>query len=289
MFNRIKYYLPAPTRTSPPDGPILLGNIIASPIVPEEYLNDLTPNPVVTAIKPLEAYKIGCKISMRKHNAMSIGFNAQVLPMIGFGGDIEGGRNTSSSDVISAERIDTYWFNPNKEQIVQSVADTGVRSYVEATKYRQPVFLITGIMVARKTSVSQTSTKDIHFHTQIGVDLTSLGAPVNLGPQGSIAGGHEDEVSSDESSDFVLAYRLMKIKITRKAAVSSTKYQKGALYSEPETSLSVGPEEDSYVTTIETEDVIAKDLNSGGSIEMVEGGDDMVETASIVKNEPLDG
>jgi hypothetical protein len=276
MANRIKSYIPAPTRDSPPEGPILLGNIIASPDVPEECLNKVAPSPIMNDVKPFEAHKIRWKDSTSKHSKMSGGIFAQVLQVVGLGGDIGGGRTGSSSDGISAERVDTYWFNPKEENINASIEDPGVKAYLVATKHHHPIFLITGIMVARGASAIQTSMKGNHFQTQIGVDLTSVGAPVTMGPKGSVSHGHEREFSFDKASDFVLAYRLMKIRVTRKAEVSSKRYHEGALHSTSEMPVSEEQENNSYITTVVAEDVGAKDLNGGG-IEIIEGDDKSVE------------
>lgn len=282
MAKRTKTYIPAPTRDSPPDGPILLGNIIASQYVPEECLNLEIPNPVMKDIRPLEAHKIGWQDCTENQRDDSCGVYAQILQIMGVGGDVGGGRKGSNYDELFVERMDTYWFNPSEGNINRSIEDPCVRAYMAKNGYHQPVFLITGIMIARGASVLQNSMKRCFFHTQIGADLTAVGAPVTIGPKGSFSRRVKREIAYEKSSDFVLAYRLTKIKVTRKDKISYTKHTQGALYSRSKLEQQPEEQEDesSYTTTVNFEDVGASDLNSDG-IEIIDGENDFLEMVSL--------
>ena len=267
MANRIKSYILAPTLESPPEGAILLGNIIASPDAPEVNLNKRIPNQCMENMKILEAHKRGWKNEQGAHHNISGGVFAQFLQMIGLGGDIDGGHRGSSHHRISAEQMDIYWFNPDVTDIERSIEDSGVKEYLNFNNYRRPVFLITGLMIARGASAVHQWMKDGFLHTKFGVELTAIGAPVTVGPKASSTSGSDREIAFDQTSDFVLAYRLTRIKCTRTARVSSKEHTVGALYGmNPER---YSPQHDydySDTITLEIEDITAAYLGASGII-----------------------
>ena len=83
----------------------------------------------------------------------------QFLQIIGLGGDIGGGYKGHHHDELRAERMDTYWFNPDESHINRCVEDPGVKAYLAMNRYHQPVFLITGLMIARGASAIQKQMK----------------------------------------------------------------------------------------------------------------------------------
>ena len=267
MANRIKSYILAPTLESPPEGAILLGNIIASPDTPEASLNTQIPNQFMENMKILEAHKRGWKDEQGAHHNISGGVFAQFLQMIGLGGDIDGGHEGSSHHRISAKQMDIYWFNPDASDIEKSIEDSGVKKYLDFNNYRRPVFLVTGLMIARGASAVHHSMKGAFLHTKIGIDLTAAGAPVTVGPKASLTSHRDRDIAFDEASDFVLAYRLTRIKCTRTARVSSKEHTKGALYgTNPERYDLQHDDDDSDTTTPEIEEVTAAQLGASAII-----------------------
>ena len=263
MANRIMTYILAPTRDSAPDDLILLGNIIISPHSPEERLNEEIPISFMKDIQPSTSHKEGWKDSQGRHHNLSGGIFAQFLQMVGLGGDIDGGHDSRDQNQLFVEKMDTYYFYPTDAQINKSIKDPGVQRYLEKNHYHQPVFMITGLMIARGASAVQSSLKSHVFRTKIGIDLTAIGAPITVGPKFSMSGGRDRDLAWEKSSDFILAYRLTRIKIIRSGVFKYKKYNKGALYNSE--TAAVGDEENEELETLQTEwrDLSADDMEVG--------------------------
>ena len=223
-----KTYIAAPTRSTPPDGPILLGNIIASPRNPEDSLNDN--EPVSLNNNYFRAYEKGWSHKTEHHHDTSGGFFTQFFQIDGLGSDIDFQHKSSKAEELSGD-LEISWFNPQKPYINQSIQHSGVQSYLESNKFREPVYMITGVMVLRGAAALNKNIKERGFHTQVGVDLSALSVPVSVGPKLGVSGGTQNEVASSEISDFVLAFRLTRIKVKRDGRVESDRYTKGASYS----------------------------------------------------------
>ena len=231
MSNKIKTFILAPTRITPPDGPITLGNIIASPQYPEEKENE---EPPVTKTQEIEVYedrKKGWKDDQAEYHKIEGGLFAQLLRVAGIGGELDLRLGGSQNDTLSAVTLDTYCIYPTRSQFQQSVQDPGVKLYLDSNKlWKPPVYMITGLMVARGAAAINKALKERSMYTQTGVGLAAVGAPITAGAKIAASGGQKNEISFDESSGFVLAYQLTRIKVKRNGKVETDRYTKGALY-----------------------------------------------------------
>ncbi|KAG8529012.1 uncharacterized protein KY384_006701 [Bacidia gigantensis] len=176
--------------------------------------------------------------------------------------------------------MDTCWFNPTKQYIADSVLDPGVQTYIKENKRRRPVYMITGLMIARGASASKKSMVDKGLHAQFGVDFSAIGVPAALGPKIEVASGKEQTIHFDHATDFVLAYRLKKIKVKAKGAIKSKPYNTGALF-DSDVKESALPVDTSWdIDDIEAEDVTA-DLLDGGSTSHVARFDEECELVAL--------
>ena len=229
MANPTRTYILAPTRDTPPEGPICLGNIIASPKDPEEKENRDPPRERLGDNQTYNARKSGWSDIDTAQHRVEGGFFAKFLSVFGIGGEVSLKHAGSSSTSLSATFVDTCWFNPTKLYIEESIQDPGVRSYIEANRWRSPVYMITGLMIVRGASASKSAMAEQGMHTQFGVDITA-GVPLTVGPKSDLERSKERTMLFDHASDFVLAYRLRKIEVKQGGTVKSKKYTKGALY-----------------------------------------------------------
>ena len=229
MANPSRTYILAPTRDTPPDGPICLGNIVASHKDPEEKENHNPPRERLGDNRTYSARKSGWSDIDTARQTVEGGFFAKFLSVFVFGGEASLRHVRYSSTSLSAAFMDTYWFNPTKQYIEESIQDPGVKSYIEENKWRNPVYMITGLMIVRGASASKSAMAEKGIHTQFGVDITA-GVPLTLGPKLDLETSREQTMLFDHASDFVLAYRLRKIKVKQSGTVKSKQYSKGALY-----------------------------------------------------------
>ena len=271
MANSSRTYILAPTRDTPPEGPICLGNIIASHKDPEEKENQNPPRERLGDNQTYNARKSGWSDIDNARHTVEGGFFAKFLSVLGIGGEASLKHAGSSSTSLSAAFMDTCWFNPTKQYIEESIQDPGVRSYIEENRWRIPVYMVTELMIVRGASASKSAMAEKGIHTQFGVDITA-GVPLTLGPNMDWDKSREHNILFDHASDFVLAYRLRKIKVKQDGTVKSKKYTKGALY---DSDLQNDVDIDRHcweASQINDEEYAAESANGSSSIIIPDGG-----------------
>ncbi|KAF2815768.1 uncharacterized protein BDZ99DRAFT_514413 [Mytilinidion resinicola] len=215
MASKPCYFL-APTRTCPPEGPIRLSGIISSPSLPDEPINTSTP--------PLESCSIFThnQRNWTSWNAKSksgrIGVWGSFLQSIlGAGGDLGNMR--------------TNWFVPSQEYIELAIWEESVRRYIIANKFRERLFMITGVMIASGASGVSKVIQDQGFYTHAGVDATLFsGVPLGAGPEYECHRTARTEAEFGDVDDFVFAFRLRQIKVKKTGEVKHAQYNKDALF-----------------------------------------------------------
>ena len=106
-----------------------------------------------------------------------------------------------------------------------------VKRYIERSKIRKPVYIISGLKIVRGGKIKSSKTRGHGGTLSVGIDGTALAAPVEVGPEFEVQRAKGEDVEWGGSDDFVFAYRLSRIKVKRKTGeVKEEKYVKGALY-----------------------------------------------------------
>jgi hypothetical protein len=163
----------------------------------------------------------------------SVGIFAQSLAMIfGLGGDIATNFAREDSTVWRFKKLETNFIVPNQKYIEESMAVEEVKKYFEAKENKnKSAFMITGVKIARGAEAGYFRAREIGGDGSAGFDGTGAGVPVSAGPTMSLTRRTVDNESFSGSSDFVFAYRLIKIYRNRKTGtVSGKDHVKGALY-----------------------------------------------------------
>ena len=234
----IKTYILAPTRDTPPDGPIALGNLITSPRFPEERQNTSPPPPLEGANRVYESHKDGWRSTQAHSRTVGGGVFGEFLQLAGLGSaDVDGTHTRGQKRSLYARALDTYWFNPDAAYLQRCLKDEGVRAYLgEQHRWRHPggppLYAVTGLMVARGASETVSAMRERGLHAQVGADLTAVGAPVTVGPKVEVSGSREEEGGFDGASDFVFAYRLKWLKLKSDGRIKSGAYTKSATYAD---------------------------------------------------------
>ncbi|KAJ5747484.1 uncharacterized protein N7511_009180 [Penicillium nucicola] len=103
------------------------------------------------------------------------------------------------------------------------------------SRYRKPLYIITGLKIVRgaKTAVTR---RERGVGAQLGVEVDGTiwsggTVPLGGGPELDIGRSKSQEVSWKESGDFVLAYRVRKIKVNKRTngVTRDEDYIKGAM------------------------------------------------------------
>ena len=216
----------------PPEGPIALGSIIYDPKRPDRSLN----GPDRVYIHPgavYHAYKDDWKDSRRKGRDGRGGVWASFLQLIlGIGGDVQVGKSHITGELYSCKRLETQFFQPDDQYLRESLRSPGVQVWTEGSRFtRKPIYMITGLKIARGISAETSIKREHGLEGNIGVDGTSSGAPVSVGPEVRWALNNEEGVSFAGSSDCVFAFQLIRICWrNRDDRVSQKGYNRGAMF-----------------------------------------------------------
>ncbi|KAF1353426.1 hypothetical protein BDV97DRAFT_367033 [Delphinella strobiligena] len=223
-----KCYFLAPTRDTPPDGRIALGNIIASISDPEDSINDLDP----LACPPSSVHRsclTNWKSERTKSQAKKGGVWSGFLQAVGVGGELSLTRTSSRTDAYEFKKLTTTYFVPTKQYIEKSISDPAVKNWMLFNR-GAPLYMITGVKVASGATFMTELAKERGFRFQLGIDATPLGVPLTAGPNFDIWNSSKESESSETESDFVFAFRVREILYKQKGGIDSKDYVKGAMY-----------------------------------------------------------
>ncbi|KAF8849891.1 hypothetical protein BDZ45DRAFT_809578 [Acephala macrosclerotiorum] len=227
-------YFLAPSCDFPADGLIALGSIIVHPKTPQKSLNHRDNQRVAVPANDLqESFKDNWEdvIKTARHNKVALW--ASFLQMIlGFGTGVSVGVKQGRDDIYKFRQLETKFFEPDAAYIENSLKAEGVIAYISATRCKKPVYMITGVKIARGASVTSKTLKGYEAMLKVGFDGTTLtGVPISGGPKVETNSTKEREVKFDNGSDYVFAYRVVKIQLSEDGNVKGHKdYVKGALF-----------------------------------------------------------
>ncbi len=94
----------------------------------------------------------------------------------------------------------------------KSMNSAGVKNFSEAGRYKKPVYLITGLKIARGASKIGSETVGCGGKGKLGFDGTSYEVPVTVGPKVKVSSSKTNAVCFEGAEGFAFAIRLRKIK-----------------------------------------------------------------------------
>ena len=195
---------------NPPEIRIRLGQLIADPRKPDEYLGDgpLPPGPKDTKI----AGRMEERIIYDSKNARNVdlGFSASVLSTLPFklGGDKQKS-NDSRLEINSAEEqlfvpSDTYVLNSIKQpKVLRALAESG---------YSKSVFMLVGLKIASAGSITHEMKRGGGGGFDVTVPGAIIGGSVHVGAEAKINMTSGVLQKKTVSYPFVFAYRLREIR-----------------------------------------------------------------------------
>ena len=222
-----KSYLLAPTRDNPPNGPIALGNIIASPSAPEDRLN---PTPTLLNLPIHESYQTNFLSEVSRYKAGKIGIWTSFLQSLGIGIDLSINYEIANTEKFEFESLETRFFTPDRQFVERSMEGDDVQEFIKKSKFKANVYMIIGIKIARGASVTSTKLREKGLHVQFGVDATPMGVPLSIGPNVEVEGGPRESTAFESAEGFVFAYRLREVFYSRKQGLVIREYNKGAIF-----------------------------------------------------------
>jgi hypothetical protein len=235
MSNLVKTYFLAPNfdLAPPPFGPLFLGSVIADPKNPAR---SMTRDNRIAIPSPGESIHHSLKLNWSVTRAQlregKIGIWASSLAaFLGTGADAEISISHDTDEIYRCERLETEYFQPDETYIYKALQVPRVKSYIEKSWLGKPVYMITGLKVARGATAESGEGRGSTSNVKIGVHGTPAVVSVSGGLKLNGKVERKERISWEGSSDFVFAYRVIRIKSKKKDGTFTDKdYNNGALY-----------------------------------------------------------
>jgi hypothetical protein len=221
-----KTYFLAPSFDYVPDRYIDLGRIIADPTDPGTSLNPDSPKPPPSSVQTYIEKDYEKAIEQR--GKVKVGIWARFAGQFGIG-DISVNTNSVKNDVYKFQELETRLFQPTDEYIEEALQYPQVVRFAAKSGYRRPLFMITGVKIARGANISKEMVREHGLSAKVGIDGTPGGVPVDLAVGGEASELLREKEKFDAPSDFVFAFRLRKI-FYEKGSVQHREFTKGALF-----------------------------------------------------------
>lgn len=229
MSGERKTYFLAPTRDSPPSGPIALGNIILSPKLAELPITNALP--IDQSDMPISKYEeTNWELILEKHKSGSIGLWGSFLQALGAGGDLNFVHEISDARTYHFDRLETQTFWPTDEYVKDSVTAKPVQDFLKRKRFFQNIYMITSIKIAYGATAVRSVLQNRGVCVQLGADGTMAGIPIGGGPQGELRWGKKEDFLFQRDSGFVFAFRLREIYYTTRRGLRQDEFVKGALF-----------------------------------------------------------
>ncbi|KAK8197021.1 uncharacterized protein BKA78DRAFT_292239 [Phyllosticta capitalensis] len=217
------------TQPCPPNGHLKLGNIISNPSNPEIPLYE-SPNPLPISERIETFRQRGAHLNHEKSTAAPLGIATSFLSFLsGVGVDFNTKWSQKYVYQLSAREMTTTSFLPSPEFIESVAAQKVVQSFIRRKKFAS-LYMVVGVMVASGASPRKMTSVERNVGFHVNVDGTMIGAPAGVGPEVGFEQVKMSDVGSEETEDFVFAFRLRKLKIRKGEATLKMHYKSGGLF-----------------------------------------------------------
>jgi hypothetical protein len=257
-FSQVKRYFLVPDLSipAPPNSPMALGRVIYDKLNPVRCLNKkdsivIPPEDVYKDVKTEWSHEAENQ-SSRRHSIWS----RYIYGLFGWSTGATFDDSIISQYVFTV--LETTFFEPSDDYIRDTMWTPSLENFLEASRFNKPVYMITGLKVARGVQAKSRKVSGIEGRAAANATLG-----VVLGAQGNVEGetaGSSRQITADRfegSTDIVIAYRLRKITCSRKMDVEHAEETNGAILG-VEDKVSESPRS-YHVATIDREDAAADD------------------------------
>lgn len=205
-------YIVAPSFSISPES-MQLGDIVVNPFGPELVpINRKCRHPIDAEDLIEPGIITGFSSTRKKLISGRFGLWKTFLALVGLPIGAELGLifERGSTDLIKAGTLETYEFIATDEYVGEVLNKPNVKSYLEGRQYRVPVYMVTGLKIAKGGSVS------LGQKTEAGTS-GGLDRPTNVTGMEPIIQFVRNRTQSDtfdSSTDFILAFRIRRITFT---------------------------------------------------------------------------
>lgn len=138
---------------------------------------------------------------------------------------------TSDQETFFFKTLETTHFIPTDTYLQKCVEAGTVRQYLETTRYRKPIYIITGIKVVTGAEANTLKSRTVGGNIAVEVDGTvwSGGSvPIGGGPGIESKTTDSQETKWEGSGDFVFAFRVSKVVVKKTGEINEEEFRDGA-------------------------------------------------------------
>jgi len=210
-----KSYFLATDLSLPPDGPLRLGSILSRPSDGLSILNRDNYIPVPDQDVSPPVIQTNFRSISRSTDSSGMSLWAKFLQVQGLAGV---DNSTIVKTGFSCKELATLSFFPKDDYVKEAVDSAPVQKYLSGGLLSRPVYLVTGLKIARGVQQEVSRSKHSEIGGRVAVDIGNVTLGVPVGNEVSVAG--LEALSGSKagqrmllggSSDFIFAYRVRKI------------------------------------------------------------------------------
>ncbi|KAH8774111.1 hypothetical protein F5882DRAFT_409968 [Hyaloscypha sp. PMI_1271] len=191
----------------PPHGMLHLGTIIEN-LTSVEPLNEDCRLDIPQAGLYCD-HKKGFSATRSNMKKGDYGVWAKFVGIEGLGGELGWATERRDEDTYSFKGIDTIYFNPKQEYLKNSMNEEDVQEYMKGRQY-EPVFIITGLKIARGPTLSSTKFKKREFKNELTLSEPG-GAPIDVGFKINPSSELKNTIGVQKSDDFIFGIRVKRL------------------------------------------------------------------------------
>lgn len=211
-------YLLAPNfHFKPGTGPIALGNIIADPLRPHRALTTVSVGTLKAVYPPIETMTDYDRSMTRGTSSdLSMAVWAKFVQTVS--AKVSGEHGTSVHTNYTMDALETAYFvtDPPLEEIEARLKVPRVQAVVKAGRMpglRQPVYMVTGLMIAKGFAALQHRGKHRAGEVEVSGNVPPPAVNVGLGANLAKSASTEEGDTWKAGEDIVFAYQLLKIEV----------------------------------------------------------------------------
>jgi len=217
MSRQPTYILSPNFHFKPGTGPIGLGNIISHPLRPHRALTTVdteTLDRIYPRVEKFTSYERS--ITKGGHSDVSISLWAEFIQTVS--GKVSAGHESDVQSNYKMDSLETSYFvnDPPLEEIQARLNAPRVQAVTKSSRvpgFRTPVYMVTGLMVAKGFNVDMSNTKHRNGELGIGGNVPSPAGQVGAGVNMAKSTSAEEADQWRAGEDVVFAYQLLKIEV----------------------------------------------------------------------------
>jgi hypothetical protein len=206
------YHLPPNFSTPPPPtGPFHLGTVVRN-FERREQMRPLNQSAEsrLPIPKVFPDHKGGFEATRAQLKSGKLGLWAEFIGIDGIGAEASISAERSDNDMYKFASVDTEYFFPPPTYISQCMELSNVQDYLRGDNYKKPVYLITGLKVAKGASVRLEKVTKVVAKAKVGLHNPG-GTNIQAGPRVEGTIENSPVFAFTESSDIVVGIQCFKL------------------------------------------------------------------------------